>query len=294
MFETKDSGSRAEYASGMVRDTEEGKARFDLLLPKGIDYRDQMLTRFAELMARGAAKYNARNWELARGEEELERYHSSALRHLVQWATGETDEDHAAAVMFNLMAAETVKAKMRADASVRLANALAEAAEQGESMFSSRREVLEAEGLTGFPDAVEEDLDGSIAAWLDCSCRKCETDDFSPQPGMARDTVYIAGPMSGLPGYNYPAFNDAAKRFEDMGWRVFNPATNPHPDNLDQMDPDQARAHFMAVDIPMVLQSDAVAVLPGWENSKGATLEVAIGRMLQLRILDAVTMEEVR
>jgi len=111
-FETKDSGERAQYESGMVRDTEKGKARFDLLFPLGVPYAAQMLTRFAELMARGAEKYDARNWEKAKGAEELARYRSSALRHLVQWLAGETDEDHAAAVMFNLLAGETVKYKM--------------------------------------------------------------------------------------------------------------------------------------------------------------------------------------
>ncbi len=116
MFETKDSGKRVEFESGMVRDTEEGKARFDLLFPLGVPYEAQMLTRFAELMSRGAEKYNARNWEKARGEAELSRYRSSALRHLVQWANGKDDEDHAAAVMFNVMAGETVKYKMAHDA----------------------------------------------------------------------------------------------------------------------------------------------------------------------------------
>lgn len=112
-YETKDSGERAQYDSGMVRDSEEGKARFDLIFPLGVPYSEQMMTRFAELMARGAIKYDARNWELAKGEEELARYRSSALRHLIQWATGETDEDHAAAVMFNVMAGETVRFKMK-------------------------------------------------------------------------------------------------------------------------------------------------------------------------------------
>lgn len=111
-FETKDSGKRSEYASGMVRDTEEGKARFDLVFPEGVPYAEQMVTRFADLMARGAEKYSERNWEKARGREELARYRSSALRHLIQWMTGETDEDHAAAVMFNILAGETVKYRM--------------------------------------------------------------------------------------------------------------------------------------------------------------------------------------
>ena len=113
MFETKDSGKRASYASGMVRDTNEGKPRFDLILPKGIPFVKQMLTRWAMLMARGAEKYTERNWEKAEGQEELDRYHESAFRHLMQWIAGETDEDHAAAVMFNVTAGEYVKERMR-------------------------------------------------------------------------------------------------------------------------------------------------------------------------------------
>lgn len=106
---TKDSGARAEYESGMVRDTEEGKARFDLLVPLGVPYEKQILTRFADLLARGAEKYSARNWEKADSQAELDRYKSSAFRHFMQWITGETDEDHAAAVMFNIMCYETIK-----------------------------------------------------------------------------------------------------------------------------------------------------------------------------------------
>lgn len=115
MYHTKDSGQRSEYASGMVRDTEEGKPRFDLLHPLGVPYQEQMLTRFAMLMARGADKYGDRNWEKARGDEELKRYYSSAERHLQQWIAGENDEDHAAAVMFNILAGETVKYRMRTE-----------------------------------------------------------------------------------------------------------------------------------------------------------------------------------
>jgi len=108
---TKDSGVRAKYDSGMVRDSEAGKPRFDLLFPLDIPFKEQMMTRFADLMERGARKYDERNWEKARGEEELQRYRSSALRHLIQWLTDEDDEDHAAAVMFNILAGETVLAR---------------------------------------------------------------------------------------------------------------------------------------------------------------------------------------
>ena len=111
-FVTKDSGKREEYDSGMVRDTQDGKPRYDLLLPRGVPYRDQFLTRVAELLARGAEKYSERNWEAATGSSELDRFKSSAFRHLMQWMVDESDEDHAAAVVFNLLAYETTKWKM--------------------------------------------------------------------------------------------------------------------------------------------------------------------------------------
>jgi hypothetical protein len=114
---TKDSGKREEFDSGMKRDTQDDKPRFDLLLPLGIPYSDQFLTRVAELLTRGAAKYDERNWEKAEGEAELARFKASALRHLMQFLAGETDEDHAAAVVFNLMGAHLVEWKITHESS---------------------------------------------------------------------------------------------------------------------------------------------------------------------------------
>lgn len=111
-YVTKDSGKREEYASGMRRDTQEGKPMFGLMRAQGIPYPAQFLTRCAALMTRGAEKYGLRNWELADSYEELERFRESAERHMNQWLAGETDEDHAAAVFFNINAAETVMFKL--------------------------------------------------------------------------------------------------------------------------------------------------------------------------------------
>lgn len=112
-YETKDSGVREEFASGMVRDTQQGKPRPDLLFPIGVPFEDQFMVRCAALLARGAEKYNSRNWELASGYEELERFKASAFRHFLQWLTGDTpEEDHAAAVVFGLLGAETVRWKL--------------------------------------------------------------------------------------------------------------------------------------------------------------------------------------
>lgn len=111
-FITKDSGERLEYESGMRRDIQVGKPRFDLFLVPGIPYDDQFFTRIGSLLERGATKYGERNWQLAKSQEELDRFRASGLRHMVQWFCGELDEDHAAAVVFNLMAAEYVKWRM--------------------------------------------------------------------------------------------------------------------------------------------------------------------------------------
>ena len=111
-FTTKDSGKREDYASGMRRDTQDGKACFHLIVADGVPYGDQMLTRFAELMDRGQVKYGERNWEKANSREEMERFKASGFRHLMQWLCGETDEDHAAAVLFNIVAYESTKAKL--------------------------------------------------------------------------------------------------------------------------------------------------------------------------------------
>lgn len=104
-FITKDSGRRVEFATGMRRDVSEDKPRYDLIDP-------EFLNRLAMLMMRGAKKYGDNNWRRARTRKELLRFRESAFRHFMQWFNGETDEDHMAAVAFNLAGAEMVKQKL--------------------------------------------------------------------------------------------------------------------------------------------------------------------------------------
>jgi hypothetical protein len=101
-FVTKDSGVREEYDSGMVRDIQDGKPRYDLLFVDGLPMEEQLLTRWAQLLERGARKYGEKNWQLANSEDEQARFRASAARHFFQWMMGEEDEDHAAAVCYNL------------------------------------------------------------------------------------------------------------------------------------------------------------------------------------------------
>lgn len=96
-FITKDSGERDSFATGMVRDAGAGKGRYDLLPREAVH-------RVAQLLERGADKYEARNWELG---QPFSRAICSMLRHAFQAAAGMTDEDHLAAVVFNAMAVMT-------------------------------------------------------------------------------------------------------------------------------------------------------------------------------------------
>lgn len=114
-FITRDSGERATFDSGMQRDISTGKPRYDL-----IPY--EMLRRWADLYARGAEKYDERNWEKAGPAEliqkeatpELERFKESAFRHFVDWFYGKNgEEDHAAAVLWNVAAYEEIKTRLR-------------------------------------------------------------------------------------------------------------------------------------------------------------------------------------
>lgn len=91
-YTTKDSGKREQFDTGMVRDTREGKGRYDLIPP-------QVLRRDALLYERGAAKYDDWNW--SKGAP-FTRFIDSAFRHLMQFAAGDDSEDHLAAVRFNV------------------------------------------------------------------------------------------------------------------------------------------------------------------------------------------------
>ena len=93
--------------------------------------------------------------------------------------------------------------------------------------------------------------------------------------------IYIAGPMTGYPEFNFPAFHAAATRWRSMGYHVTNPAEN-HGGRLDL-----AWEEYLATAIPQVIACEAVAVLPGWQASRGACLEVLVALALGKQIIDA-------
>jgi len=112
---TKDGGKRKNFKSGMEREPQENKPRFDLLIPESQKYEQTLLCRWSMLMDRGAVKYSERNWEKANSVEELNRFKASFLRHTFQLMGGETDEDHAAAIAFNLNGIVYLMDKLKVD-----------------------------------------------------------------------------------------------------------------------------------------------------------------------------------
>lgn len=113
--------------------------------------------------------------------------------------------------------------------------------------------------------------------------------------------VYVAGPMRGYKDWNREAFLSAKKRWEAAGHQVFCPMT-VGCDGLgykteQEVDPHSIPGashlrHVMLSDFAAICAADAVAVLPGWEHSAGATVEVALAQFLGTALYNAVTMNE--
>lgn len=93
-----DSGKRENFVTGSVRDTREGKGRFDLIPI-------HVLRRLANHFEIGGRKYADRNWEKG---QQLMRYYDSAMRHLtthidsVSYGKAEV-EDNLSGALWNIV-----------------------------------------------------------------------------------------------------------------------------------------------------------------------------------------------
>jgi hypothetical protein len=88
--------------------------------------------------------------------------------------------------------------------------------------------------------------------------------------------LYLAGPMTGLPLWNFPAFHEWTARLRAAGFVVWSPAER---DLEHGFDPASDGAGFdlraaLEADVAAVLASDGVALLPGWEASPGVLVEI--------------------
>jgi hypothetical protein len=114
---------------------------------------------------------------------------------------------------------------------------------------------------------------------------------------MMKLRLYVAGPMTGLPGRNYDAFRTATRELTDTGYTAIDPS---EIDALHEFE--NARqgckvcrrgTHswhwYMKRAIGMMVSCDGVATLPGWENSKGAKAEVELALMLEMPVASVDT-----
>jgi len=89
--------------------------------------------------------------------------------------------------------------------------------------------------------------------------------------------VYISGPMTGVPEHNYPLFAAEAARLRRLGRVV----VSPH-----ELNPDGRNWYLcMAVDLWHLWRCDTIYLLPGWERSRGARIELAVAILLRLAII---------
>lgn len=107
--------------------------------------------------------------------------------------------------------------------------------------------------------------------------------------------IYIAGPMSGIDKYNFPAFNRRQKILEAQGWKVFNPANKDTELKVIE-DPSYKKGDADALmksgfnfrkvftwDVDRVIEADAIYMLKGWEKSPGARAEHAVACAMQTK-----------
>jgi hypothetical protein len=101
---------------------------------------------------------------------------------------------------------------------------------------------------------------------------------------------YLSGPMTGLPYFNFHAFEVVAKQLRDAGWFVYSPRENdrekglePNPEGkLSEDHP--AYKELMKTDLWQVCDSDAVFVMPGWEWSEGCKLEADVAHRVNVPV----------
>jgi len=112
--------------------------------------------------------------------------------------------------------------------------------------------------------------------------------------------IYLAGPMSGIPEFNYPLFKEVTAKLRAQGHEVFSPAEaddRRHGTDISKGnkngDPKQAaKEHGFSLrdalceDLTYICkEADTIVLLPGWERSFGSGAEWATARALNLNFI---------
>lgn len=287
----EDSGERREFKSGAVRDRGGFKPRPDLISPHAN-------LRAGAWLAKGAEKYGLRNYEKGMPISECI---ASLCRHIEDYKLGLTNEDHLAAIIVNAQFIAHYEEEIKAG---RMNPAI-------DDMPKYAQRACPACGR-GPVQPCQHPETG-----LEYTCSNCKWTslDASPDPNVqyildysrllpkSTPTFYITGPMRGYPFFNFPAFDGARDLGESLGHNIISPADLDREVGIDPInDPGcvermkEENPNFLRDivrrDIETILgldpkNEDGLALLPGWQESIGASAEVAVARFKGLRLVDA-------
>lgn len=100
--------------------------------------------------------------------------------------------------------------------------------------------------------------------------------------------IYVAGPMRGYALYNFPAFDRASLKLRKRGHAVVNPAELDRVEGVHEYT-DPLPLNFlraaMSRDLQAVCTCDAIYLLKGWEKSSGVAVELALAKLLNLKVI---------
>ena len=95
--------------------------------------------------------------------------------------------------------------------------------------------------------------------------------------------VYLSGPMTGYPKFNYPAFHDYAAQLRALGHEVVSPAEQ---DGVSGLDPATSEWHeFIRWDLKVLVDCEAIVLMDGWHKSRGARLVHHVADTLGMTVL---------
>ena len=110
-----------------------------------------------------------------------------------------------------------------------------------------------------------------------------------------RKIIYLAGPMSGIGGFNRMAFESAQGLAESLGYVAVNPHVIDDTTGVSErlqncsIPPGDRRSwieRFINVNTEVLKNCDSICLLPGFVGSKGAIHEVAIANRLGLEVFE--------
>lgn len=292
-----------QFSTGAVRSTDADGVRYDLISPIALE-------EIARTCKEGADRYGDHNWLAGMPVSDLLNH---ALRHIYMFLSGDRSEPHLPHAAWGLMAAihsdkqwphlngnllgegcVPPPPKDEPEAEVRVRRA---------SDKRKRHGAWTKEAPSPYAGIETETVEGYLVKLYDCGtpttgrqCAGCESpglcDALSnffgspcvlcPDPAPAKPhriprlndprdgsvpppVLYLSGPMTGVESFNFPAFNSAAEQLRQKGFPVLNPA------DFGWGEPDWGKN--VARDLALLGHAEILVQLPGWETSRGASLE---------------------